>query len=85
VRIHLARKHALKLESFDFRVEPQRIRLDFSCGAVVPLGGGEFEQLARIRETAGQLVETVHDLFELGALAAEFLGAFGRIPDARLF
>jgi len=75
----------LKLESFDFGVEAQRIRLDFSCGTLVPLGGGEFEQLARIRETAGQLVESGHDLFELGALPAKFLGAFGRIPDARLF
>jgi hypothetical protein len=31
------------------------------------------------------MIESGDDLFELGALAAEFLCAFGRIPDARLF
>jgi hypothetical protein len=75
----------LKFESFDLDAEPHRIGFDFSCGTLVRLGGREFEQLTRIRKTARQMIESGDDLFELGALAAEFLRAFGRIPDARLF
>jgi hypothetical protein len=74
----------LEFEALDLRLQPRRISLDFSCGALVRFGGGKFEQLTSIRETAGQEVESIDDLFQLGPLPAKFLGALGCIPDAGL-
>jgi hypothetical protein len=84
VRVHLAGKHALKLESLDFGDEAADVALYFIRSRRIGLRGGHLQKLAGIGETARQVIEAVNDLFELGALFAEFLRAFGVVPDPGL-
>jgi hypothetical protein len=85
VGIHLAAEHSLQLEVAHLAFERGRFALDVARGGFVVLAFGELEQLVRIRDGFGGVVE----LGELGAqactLAAEFLGLVGLVPDAGIF
>jgi hypothetical protein len=74
----------VELELRDFALEPRHVLLDGPDRALVGLRLGEFEQLAGLAQAAGQAVERADDRLELGALAAEFLGALRVLPDGRV-
>ena len=85
VRVHLARKHALKLEPFDFggraaRHPPRSPRRpvisDSSAARSISSRG--------IAQAALEVIQAADDLFEFGALLAEFLRALRVVPNARL-
>ena len=85
VRVHLARKHALELETLHCRGQLHDIRLDFVGRPRVRLFSRELEQFPGVAQAARQLVQAADDLFQFGALASELLRAFRVVPDARLF
>jgi hypothetical protein len=84
VGVHLAGEHALELELRDLALEPAGVLLDRGDRAGVGFGLGELEQLARLDDTAVQLLEGADDALELGALAAELLGPLRVLPDGRV-
>jgi len=84
VRVHLAGKHALKFEPFDFAAQPRNVGFDLIGGTLVGLFGGKLEQFSAVFEPPRQAVQTSHDLFEFGALFAELLRAVRVIPDSGL-
>jgi hypothetical protein len=85
VRVHLPGKHALEFELLDLLLEPLRIRLDLIRGARIRFGLGELQELRAVAQTTRELIQRADDLFEFGALLAEFLGPFWIVPDLGLF
>jgi hypothetical protein len=85
VRIHRAWKHALELQALDVLVQPVRIGLDFPDRAEIALARRHIQQFAGLRDSARQPVQAADDIFEFGALPAEFLRAIGIVPDTGLF
>ncbi len=81
VRVHLAREHAPELELVDLLAHAFDVGLDGARRRLVLFALGQLEQLAGLAEARAQLVEHVDDALELGAFAAEFLGALGLGPD----
>ena len=69
---HLSRK------SFDIGIDRQR-------GALVGLGNGQLEQIARLAEIVGQAADAADDALERGALLAQILGALRIVPDIGTF
>jgi len=84
VRIHLAGKHALELEPFDFAGQRRCVRLDLLKQAFVAFLRGQLHNLAGIAQAARQPVQTGDDLLEFRALPAQFLRALGVVPDSGL-
>jgi hypothetical protein len=84
MRIHFPRKHACELEPFHIACQRPRIRFDPVGGARVGFRRGHLQELAGVAQAARQAIQTVDDLFEFGALPAEFLGALRVIPDSGL-
>jgi hypothetical protein len=58
---------------------------DGSYHALVRIGLGEIEQFIGLGDLDSELVEPADDAVELGALASQFLGAFGVLPDGGVF
>jgi hypothetical protein len=85
VRIHLAGKHSLELELLDGATQVRDVRFDLDGRAFVSFFRREFDELPRVGQAARQAVEPDDDLLEFGAFPAEFLCAFGLIPNAGLF
>ncbi len=61
------------------------------ASASISLGGprvgllrGHLQQLAGVAQAASEAIQTADDLLEFRALPAEFLRAFGVVPDAGL-
>ena len=76
--------------SFEFEVG----HLFFQTGHIFLYGGetffvvffdGHFNQHAVVFDACGDVVERQHDAFEDFALFADFLGAFGVVPEFRVF
>jgi hypothetical protein len=84
VRVHLAGEHALELELRNVPLEARDVLLDGPDRAFVGLRLGEFEQLTGLGQAAVEAIERADDRLELGALAAEFLGALRVLPDRRV-
>jgi hypothetical protein len=81
VRVHLAREHALELEFLDVALEARGVRGDVADRRGFGLGLGELEQLERAVDPVANAVEAAGQRLELGAFAAERLGALGCVPD----
>ena len=62
-----------------------QIGLHGQDGVVVVFGAAHFEQLGAVADHGADLVDHQHHVFQLFALAAQFLGALGVIPDIRVF
>ena len=60
------------------------VGFDLPGGAHVGLLRGHLQQLVRFAQPASQAIQGADDLFEFGALPAEFLRAFRVVPDSRL-
>jgi hypothetical protein len=84
VRVHLAGEHALEFQAFDSNVQAVCICLDFAGGTEISLARGQLKQLVRIGDAACQPIEAANEVFQFGALAAEFLRALRVVPDAGL-
>jgi hypothetical protein len=84
VRIHLAGKHPLKFELFDFAAQPVDVRLDGGGRAVIRVGGSEIEKFGGIGQCGRETVQSPDDQFELRTLLAEGLGPLRIIPNTRL-
>lgn len=85
VHVHLAAEHATELELGQGFFQAFEHLDDIVDGAFVALFNGHVEQLARVGQTAGHLVQGLDDLCQRRALAAQFLGVFGLVPDVRVF
>jgi hypothetical protein len=85
VRIHLARKHALEFELLDVLLDGRDVALHFARSGLVVLLDGKRQQFTGILEPVRDAIERCDDLIEARALAAELLGAIGRVPDRRIF
>ena len=81
MRIHLARKHPLELETLDVAFDPADVRFDRSRGCRIAFRFGELEQFARLGQTGAQPIERADDGLEPGPLPTEFLRAIGLAPD----
>jgi len=84
VGIHLAAEHALQLELAQLRLDGRQLALDVAGDRFVVIGLGEREQLDGVVDGRGGAVQLLDLGGELGALAAEFLGALGLGPDGRV-
>jgi hypothetical protein len=84
VRVHLAGKHALELDSFDVALEAGRIATEFRERRLVSLGLGQLEELERAGESAADPVEPAQYRLEFGPLAPQGFGARGLLPDLRV-
>jgi hypothetical protein len=84
VRVHLARKHALEFQLFDFEGQPVDVGLDFLEGVRVRLRRGQFQKLPGIAQGAPEPIEAADDLLELGPFLSQFLGAVRIVPNAGL-
>ena len=85
VRVHLAGKHAAKLQGFYFGGAVVQLRhqgLD-SLGVAFLLGEGQ--QLFQVPQTAGQGLKGVHGLLQRGPLLAQGLGPLLLAPYAGIF
>jgi hypothetical protein len=84
VRIHLAAEHPLELELAHLRFDGRQLALDVAGDGLVVIGLGEREQLDGIVDGRGGAVQLLDLGGELGALAAQLLGALGLGPDGRV-
>jgi hypothetical protein len=75
----------LEFEPFDFGSRSIYVGFDFLRGGVVGFLGSQVDEFGSVAQTACQTVQSDDYLFEFGALLAEFLGAFGVVPNSRLF
>jgi hypothetical protein len=70
VRVHLAIEHASELELADLRLDGAEVSDDVAQGRFVVVVGRQRIQLARIVETAAELVECPDDALEGSAFLA---------------
>jgi hypothetical protein len=85
VGIHLAAEHSLELEPAHARFELAGVALDVTCGGLVVLTFGQFQQLCSIADCRVGAVQVLDLGGETRALPPELLGPIGRIPDGRIF
>jgi hypothetical protein len=85
VRVHSAGEHALEFQLFDVRSQTVDVIGDSGGSALVLLGFGQFEQLARAGKAVAERADAIDDPVERRALLAELLGALGVVPDVRVF
>jgi GAF domain-containing protein len=79
--IHLATEHALELELSHPGFELPGVAFDVARGGFVVFTFRHFQQLRRIADRAAGAIELAQIADEARTLAAQLLGAFGRIPD----
>jgi hypothetical protein len=84
VRVHLARKHALEFELFDFDCQTIDVGFDFLGRPGVRLSGRKVQQFRRVAQGAPEAIQAAYDLLEFGAFLPELLGAVRVIPNAGL-
>ena len=85
VGVHLAAEHAAELQPFENLAQAVQFDDDIVDGALVVFFDGHVEQVARIGQTAFELVEGLDHLRQHGALTPQILGVFGFVPDVRVF
>ncbi|MNN14658.1 hypothetical protein D3C81_1277340 [compost metagenome] len=85
VHVHFTAEHAAEFKLCEGRFKALKHLDDIVDGAFVVLFNGHVEQLARIGQAAVHFVQGVDDLCQRTALAAQFLGVFGLVPDAWVF
>jgi hypothetical protein len=82
VGVHLAAKHALELELAHSGFELAGIAFDVARRRLIVLALCQLEQLRRVADGVAGAIEFGKLADQPRALAPEFLGAFGRAPDA---
>jgi len=84
VRVHLAGEHAREFQLPHALLVAGDVARDFGEAGLVLFGFDQRQQLKRVREPGGDLVEFGDRRIEPGALAAERLGLVRSIPDCRI-
>ena len=85
VGVHLVAEHAAELELLENFAQALDFGHDVVHGAFVVFFGGHFQQIARIGQATGQVVDGFDDLRQGSAFTAQALGVFGLVPDVRVF
>jgi hypothetical protein len=85
VLVHLAVEHALELKLTHLRFDGWRLAIQLVEGGLITFGLGHLQQLQRIAYGVAGTVELTQFLRQMGALAAQFLGALGLRPDVGNF
>ena len=65
-------------------LDPANILFYRGDGVDIALFIGQYQQVSGIIDTPGNAVDTLDLLFQARALATQFLGACGIVPDIRL-
>jgi len=82
---HVAGEHAAELEGFELALHLLQLAGDFVGGAVILFSLGHFQQFLGVADAVAQLVEGGDDAVQPGLFLVQVLGAFGVVPDCRLF
>jgi len=85
VRVHLAVKHALQLETSHVGFETLRVCIDVARGGLVVLALRELEKLRGVCYAFGGAVNLAGVGGQLRPFAPEFLRTFWFRPDSRVF
>jgi hypothetical protein len=85
VRVHLAGEHPPELEPLDFLRDGVDLADEIGQRPSVLLLACELVELGRLAERLLDLAQRADYALELGALAAEILGALGVGPNVRIF
>jgi hypothetical protein len=78
-------EHAAEFELGQIGLETGQLGDDIAHCAFVVLFDGHVQQVTAIGQTRVQFVERIDDQRQRRALAAQFLGVFRFVPDARIF
>jgi len=78
-------EHAAEFELLEDFAQALDFSGDVVDGALIVLFYSHFQQVARVGQTTGQIVDGFDDLCQGGALTAQALGVFGLVPDVRVF
>ncbi|KGK83801.1 hypothetical protein DP64_09360 [Stutzerimonas degradans] len=78
-------EHAAELELLENFAQAFQLGGDVIHRALVVFFDGHVEQVARVGQAAGEVVDGLDDLRQGGALTAQILRVFGVIPDVRIF
>src|SRR5690606_26040834 len=79
--VHLAREHARELQALDVLFQLVQFLLDVGDAGGIVFLGEQLQQFLGVIQGAAQLVEGADGFAQPGALAAQFLGALGIVPD----
>ncbi len=85
VRVHFAAEHAAELQPFENAAQAFQLGGHVVHRALIVFFDGHVEQIARVGQAAGEVVDGLDDLRQGGALTAKVLGVFGIVPDVRVF
>ena len=85
VGVHLAAEHAAELQFLEDLAQALDFAGDVVHRAFVVFLDGHGQQVAGVGQAAGQFVEGLDDLRQLGALTAQILRVFRIVPDVRVF
>ncbi len=83
--VHRPGEHALELQPFEMFLLLVQIGNDRINRGFILFLDGHFQQFVGLIEFPGQFGNGVDDLFQMGPLAAQFLGMVGVVPDIRVF
>ena len=84
-RVHLLREHAPQLQTDEGRLPTLDVLLDRAQHGSIVLVAGELEELGRVQKPPVDGGDHVDELGEDRAFPAQGAGAFGLVPDFRLF
>ena len=84
MRVHLAVKHALQLETPHVGFESLRVGIDVARGGFVAFALREFEQLGGVRYALGGAVDLARVGGQLGPFAPQLLRPLGLCPNGRV-
>ncbi|MCY1276206.1 hypothetical protein D9M70_248650 [compost metagenome] len=85
VRVHLAAEHAAEFQLLEDLAQALDFGGDVVHRAFVVLLDRHVQQVAGVGQAAGEVVQGLDDLRQLGAFTAEVLGVFGVVPDVGVF
>ncbi|GLX15398.1 hypothetical protein Pstr01_36370 [Pseudomonas straminea] len=78
-------EHAAEFELLENFAQALDFSGDVVDGALIVLFYSHVQQVARVGQAAGQVVDGFDDLRQGGALTAQALGVFRLVPDVRVF
>ena len=83
ISIHLTTKHAAKLQLSQLRLKTRNLRLHLRHRISVIFFNRHLQQLARIRYTRVQILNSLHHRFQRRTLATQLLSTIRVIPNIR--
>jgi hypothetical protein len=78
-------EHAAEFQLFEDTAQTFDFSSDIIDRALIVFFDGHIEQVTRIGQAAGQIVDGFDNLRQRGALTAQALGIFGFVPDVGVF